>query len=86
MKTYIFKVVIEEDSFEDGRMAYRAYVPALPGCHTWGYTVEEVLRNIREAIEIDIEERRAHGEPIPHEPQEFVKVSPDTLVAVTTPG
>jgi len=29
MRTYIFKVEIEEDRFEDGRMAYHAYCPVL---------------------------------------------------------
>lgn len=27
VKTFVFHVVIEEDPFEDGRMAYAAYVP-----------------------------------------------------------
>jgi len=82
-RSYSFKVVIEEDPFEDGRMAYRAYVPALKGCHTWGHTLEEVLKNIREAIEVDIEDRLQHGEPIPDKPEDLVKVSPETLVTVT---
>jgi len=36
MAVYRFTVVIEPD--ED---AFHAYVPALPGCHTFGSTVEE---------------------------------------------
>ena len=31
VKSHIFKVVIEEDAFEDGRKAYHAYCPALRG-------------------------------------------------------
>jgi len=54
MKTYIVKVVIEEDSFEDGRQAYHAYCPSLKGARTWGYTKEETLKNIREVIEMTI--------------------------------
>jgi len=27
MKTYLFKVVLEEDPFEDGRMAYHVFCP-----------------------------------------------------------
>ena len=46
VKTYLFTVVIEEDPFEDGKMAYHAYCPALKGASTWGYTREEALRNI----------------------------------------
>ena len=29
MKTFVIHVVIDEDPFEDGRMAYAAYVPEL---------------------------------------------------------
>lgn len=43
-----FDVVIQED--EDG--GYIASVPELPGCHTQGETMEEVLSNVREAIEL----------------------------------
>ncbi len=52
MKSYIFSVVIEEDSFEDGRRGYHANCPALKGCHTWGHTFEEALANLREAVEL----------------------------------
>lgn len=44
-KQYTFRVIFESD--EDG---YHGYVPSLPGCHTWGETLEEVKENIREAI------------------------------------
>ena len=45
------KVVLEPQP-EGG---YVAYVPALPGCVSQGETVEEVLKNIREAIELYLE-------------------------------
>jgi predicted RNase H-like HicB family nuclease len=45
-----FKVIIEPDN--DG---FHAKAPALPGCGTWGRTVEEALANIREAIELYLE-------------------------------
>ena len=44
---------------------YGAYVPDLPGCISTGATVEEVERNIREAIEFHLEGMRLVGEPIP---------------------
>ena len=44
---------------------YSAYVPDLPGCIATGATVEEVEREIREAIEFHLEGMRADGEPIP---------------------
>ena len=34
---------------------FHAWVPSLPGCHTEGETEEEVMRYIREAIELYLE-------------------------------
>lgn len=84
MKTYVFRVVVEDDPFEDGRMAYHAYCPILEekGGATWGYTKEEALKNIGEVIQMTIESMAEHGEPIPEEPQTEVMVSPEPLVAV----
>lgn len=65
MKSYIFKVVVEEDTFEDGRRAYHAFCPALKGCHTWGHTYDEALACIREAVELYVEDLREAGEDIP---------------------
>ena len=47
---------------------FSAYVPDLPGCIATGATREEVVHQIREAIEFHIEGMREQGEPIP-EPQ-----------------
>jgi predicted RNase H-like HicB family nuclease len=68
VRTYLFTVIVEEDPFEDGRMAYHAYCPALKGASTWGYTREEALKNIREVVEMTLESMKEHGEPIPQEP------------------
>jgi len=46
-----FDVVLLED--ETG--GYIAMVPSLPGCHTQGDTIEEAMRNIREAIDLYVE-------------------------------
>ena len=46
-----FKVVLEP-SDEGG---YTIYVPSLPGCISEGETVEEALKNIREAIQLYLE-------------------------------
>lgn len=43
-------VVIEQDN--DG---YFAYSPELPGCYSQGDTYEEVLQDIREAVELYLE-------------------------------
>ena len=46
-----FKVILEP-SDEGG---YTAYVPSLPGCISEGETVEDALKNIREAIKLYLE-------------------------------
>ena len=52
---------------------FAAYVPDLPGCVATGATREEVVREIREAIEFHIESLREHGDPVP-EPQSTAEV------------
>ena len=52
---------------------YAAYVPDLPGCVATGDTREELLEEIREAIEFHIESLHEHGEPVP-EPQSTAAV------------
>jgi predicted RNase H-like HicB family nuclease len=39
--------------------------PSLPGCYSQGDTVEGALDDIREAIELCLEDMQAYGEPIP---------------------
>lgn len=57
---------------------YVAAVPVLPGCVSQGDTREETLANIREAIELYVEDCRAAGDPVPQEDSvEYVElVSP----------
>ena len=50
-KKLIFDVVVQKD--ESG--GYVAFVPSLPGCHTQGETLEELLKNVEEAIELYLE-------------------------------
>jgi antitoxin HicB len=61
MATMDFKVVLEPD-LEGG---YVIHCPSLPGCYSQGATIDEAMANIREAIELCIEDMRAHGEPLP---------------------
>jgi len=46
-----FNAIFEKDEY-----GYFAYVPALKGCITQGDTFEEALKNIKEAIELYIED------------------------------
>ena len=50
---------------ERGATSWGAHVPDLPGCVAVGETRAEVLRLIREAIELHIADMRASGEKIP---------------------
>ena len=50
---------------------YVAFVPALPGCHTQGETLEEAERNVEEAVALYLDSLLAHGEPIPEEGPSF---------------
>jgi predicted RNase H-like HicB family nuclease len=61
-----FKVLLEPD--ESG--GYVVVCPALPGCYSQGDSVEEA--NIKEAIELCLDDMRARGEPIPDPSGVFV--------------
>ena len=66
-----FTVVLEQEPDE----GFVASVPALPGCVSQGDTREDALRNIREAIELYVEDCRESGDPIPSESgREFVEI------------
>ena len=64
MKTYVFRVIVKPD--ED---RWQAYCPTLEqfAAYTWGYTREEALVNIKEVIEMVLEELLEDNLPIPQE-------------------
>lgn len=63
MKTYSFRTIIEPDD----PSGYHGYVPKLKGVHTCGETIDEVQRNLRQAIKCHIEGLMKDGEPMPTE-------------------
>jgi predicted RNase H-like HicB family nuclease len=66
-----FTVVLEQEPDE----GFVASVPTLPGCISQGDTREDALQNIREAIELYLEDCRESGDPIPSESgREFVEI------------
>ncbi len=66
-----YTVVLEQE----GEGGYVATVPALPGCVSQGDNRAEALVNVREAIELYIEDCRAAGDPVPTEiGREFVDI------------
>ncbi len=46
---------------------YWTEVPLLPGCYSQGETIEEVFRNIKEAIDTHVEALRGDGRDVPQE-------------------
>ena len=46
-------------------------VPALPGCITYGETIEHAMEMAKEAIELYVETLQAEGEPVPDDSQTF---------------
>lgn len=67
-----YAVVIEQ-----GPVSFGAHVPDLPGCIAVGETCEEVLRLIRDAIELHLQGLLEHGETIqpPSSSVEYVHVA-----------
>lgn len=67
-----YTVVLERES--DG--GYVVSVPVLPGCVSQGDTRDEALANIREAMELFLEDCRLAGDPIPEEDSvEYVELT-----------
>lgn len=57
------QVMLYQD--EDG--VWIAEVPSLPGCGSDGATREEALANVKDAIDLWIEDAEEHSEPIPED-------------------
>ena len=58
-RTYKINLRKEEEG------GYTAIVPSLPGCITYGETIDEAIDMAKEAIELYIEELIERGEPVP---------------------
>lgn len=56
---------------------YSAYAPNLPGCIATGSTIEEVEREMREAIEFHLEGMKNDGLsfPVPSSSVEYIEVA-----------
>ena len=70
-----YTVVLEKEA--DG--GYVVSVPVLPGCVSQGDTREEALANIREAIDLYVEDCHLAGDPVPEEDSlEYVELQTGT--------
>jgi predicted RNase H-like HicB family nuclease len=67
-----FNVIIEKDA--EG--FFVASVPSLPGCHTQARSLDELMRRIREAIELCLEVEGNDSSPL-----DFVGVQKITLAS-----
>ena len=76
MKFHTYRIIIEPDE----NNTFHAYVPALTGCHTWGESLDEARKNIREAINVYLRSLRADGESIPEDKGiEVVETVPEPI-------
>jgi len=66
-KSYNFRIMLRKEP-EGG---YTAFVPSLPGCVTYGETIDEAIVMTREAVELYIESLIEHNEPVPSEEEVF---------------
>lgn len=60
MKQYDFPIIIEQDA--DG---YFAFCPEFQGCYSQGGTYEEAIDNIKDALNLHLQDRIAEKEEIP---------------------
>jgi predicted RNase H-like HicB family nuclease len=63
MKQLTYRVLLNREP-EGG---YTVTVPTLPGCITYGETIDEAITMAKEAIELYIESLVVHNEPVPDE-------------------
>ena len=59
MEKHSVQVIIEQD--EDGR--YIASCPSLQGCYSQGDTLEEALNNVKDVVEMCVEELKHENKP-----------------------
>ncbi len=67
---YVFRTIIEPD---DPR-GYHGYVPALPGVHTSGKTIEETKENLRDAIICHLQGLVKDKQPLPRNDEDTIEL------------
>ena len=63
MRILNYKILLRKEP-EGG---YTVEVPTLQGCITYGDTIDEAIKNVREAIELYIETLKQFNEDIPND-------------------
>jgi predicted RNase H-like HicB family nuclease len=73
-------------AFHPEEAGYLASFPALPGCHTWGDTYEEAVKNAEEALIGYLEALQKNGEKLPKENHPPGDVSLGVVVNLPAPA
>ncbi|WP_456327719.1 type II toxin-antitoxin system HicB family antitoxin [Archaeoglobus sp.] len=76
MKVLNYRVILRKEP-EGG---YTVIVPALPGCVTYGETIEEAIKMAKEAIELYVESLKAHNEEVPSDDETL-----EVVVSIANP-
>ncbi len=63
VKNYSYQINLIPEA-EEG---YTVVIPALPGCVSYGKTVEQATENAKQAIELHLENLVAHRQTVPQE-------------------
>ena len=81
MKIYTFRIIIEPDE----NNTFHGYAPSLRGCHTWGNTIEETRKNLKDAMRTFIFSLIQDKQPVPQENgmEFFETISEDELQPTT---
>lgn len=67
MKNITYRILLNKEP----ECGYTVTVPVLPGCITFGETIEESIENSKDAITLYVESLVAHGEQIPTKENTF---------------
>ncbi len=63
MKSLNYRILLKKEP----QGGYTAIIPTLPGCVTYGYSIEEAVEMAKEAIKLYIDNLKERGEEIPTE-------------------
>jgi predicted RNase H-like HicB family nuclease len=75
--SYVFSAELAEE--DDGR--WSAWIEALPGCATWGYSKAEALQNLHDAVEAYLRAVEKVGGKLPKEAT--ARMTKEPFIAVT---
>jgi antitoxin HicB len=81
-RTLAYTLTIE---FHEDEAGYLAFFPALPGCHSWGASYEEAVKNAEEVLIGYLEALQKNGESIPEEDHHQGGVSLGVFVNLPEP-